>query len=162
MTGIGGAGRSTKEVIKRIQGHFGGAVRSNDSVEAMQKSIWDIFRHRNRNHSQCPTWCPNHRGDMDRANKHQLPQFVCDIIKPVFDCLTSRELLEKCVHRGTQNANEAFHHVIWERVPKEKFCGAKRLKLGVSVATVGFNDGEKGIAAVFADAPPPLEVCCRC
>ena len=48
-------------------------------------------------------------------------------------------------HGGTQNAIEAFHHLIWARCPKEKFSGIDRIKLATAVATVTFNDGEIGL-----------------
>ena len=39
VMGISGNGKLTKEQIKRIQGHFGAAVRENDSTESMKKYI---------------------------------------------------------------------------------------------------------------------------
>lgn len=93
---------------------------------------------------------------MAKANRHILPRYICDIIKPLFERLSSDELLNKCTHGGTQNANEAFHHIIWQRVPKEKFCGAQRLRLGVSMATLSFNDGERGIIAAFQAMGLPI------
>ena len=39
---------------------------------------------------------------------HGLPMFVYDFIKPIFTRLSANELLDKCVHSGTQNANEFF------------------------------------------------------
>ena len=46
-----------------------GTVRD---VAAMEKSIWDIFNHRNGDHNNCPDWYPAHKGDMEAANKSKL------------------------------------------------------------------------------------------
>jgi hypothetical protein len=76
------------------------------------------------------------------ANKNRLPDYVCDAIQPVFDRLTSNELLMKCLHGGTQNPNESFHSFIWRLVPKSKWAGRKTLEHGVNLATLLFNEGE--------------------
>lgn len=139
-TGLGGLGRLTTKAIKSIQGHYGAAIRDNDSVASMRTAIWHIFHHRNGNHQHCPDWCTS-----ENADKHRLPPFVCNYMRPVFERLSSDELLTKCTHGGTQNANESFHHLIWARCPKEKFCGIDRIKLATAVATITFNDGEVGL-----------------
>lgn len=126
----------------------------------MKKAIWAIYNHRTGNHTSCPQWCHSHSGNMVnmvKANKHRLPTYIlCDIIKPIFERLAADELLQKCIDGGTQNANEAFHHCIWERVPIEQLCGVQRLALGVNIATVSFNDGEQGVAAVFQAMGVPV------
>ena len=50
-----------------------------------------------------------------------------EAIRPVFETLTDDSLLQKCLHGGTQNSNESFHHLIWEGCPKTTFCGRERL-----------------------------------
>ena len=63
-------------------------------------------------------------------------------LKPVFTELAGDELLSKCLHGGTQNANEAFHHLIRQRCPQVVFVGKKRLENAVNSACVIYNDGE--------------------
>lgn len=150
--GAGGADRLTKKAIKSIQGHYGAAIRSHTTVDEMREAIWAIYTHRKGDHSSCPEWCPSRRGDMDAANKHKLPAFICKLMQPVFERLSSQDLLERCVHGGTQNANESFHHIIWSYCPKEKFAGQKRIEFAVNVATMSFNDGERGLLPLFARA----------
>ena len=139
----------TVKCIKSIQGHYGAAVRSNDTLPSMKSAIWAIFNHRNGDHSTCPEWCAIHDGDTDKANKNRLPKFVCDLMRPVFERLASDDLLEKCLHGGTQNANEAFHHTLWAKCPKEKFAGRSRIQLAASIATLTFNDGEASLVPAF-------------
>ena len=42
-------------------------------------------------------------------------EIVCKI-KPIFEDLSKDELLQRCLHGRTQNANESFNGMIWERV----------------------------------------------
>lgn len=67
----------------------------------------------------------------------------------MFETLTQDSLLQKCVHGGTQNTNEAFHHLIWERCPKTGFCGHRRIDLAVADATIVYNDGERKRLDIF-------------
>lgn len=143
--GIGGIGRLTTPAIKSIQGHYGAAIRSHDNVDDMKSAIWAIFYHRSGDHSKCSTWCPAvHSGNDAKANKHKLPVFVTELMKPVFERLSDSDLLKRCEHGGTQNSNESFHHLIWSKCPKEIFSSRKRIELAVSEATVIYNDGYTG------------------
>ena len=147
--GIGGQGRLTSKAIKSIQGHYGAAIRNNADISSMKADILAILQHRKGLHESCPEWCPSHRGNMDAANKSRLPMFVCKLMEPVFEYLSSDELLSKCVHGGTQNANESFHNLIWKHCPKGIFAGITRIQLGVSIATIMFNDGARGMLGLY-------------
>ena len=74
---------------------------------------------------------------------------MCDEIKPVFEALSSNDLLKKCAHGDTENTNESFHHLIWERCPETTFVARRRLELAVADATIAYNDGELGRLNVF-------------
>ena len=74
---------------------------------------------------------------------------MCKVIKPVFEQLSSDELLQKCAHGGTQNTNESYHHLIWERCPKTIFVGRSRLELAVSDATIVYNKSELSRLTIF-------------
>jgi len=151
VKGISGKGRLTDKKIKVLQGHYGAAIRQNPgNVPAMKKAVWAIYNHRNGDHQDCPEWCPMTKsGDLEVANKHRLPGFIMDLLKPVFDELGSEELLSKCAHGGTQNANEALHHLIWQRCPKAVFVGRKRLEIAVASATLVYNDGESQRQVIY-------------
>ncbi|GIX70836.1 uncharacterized protein LOC101238613 [Caerostris extrusa] len=58
-----------------------------------------------------------------------LPNNILNIIKPVYLELCSRDLLQKCLHGKTQNANESFNGTLWRRVPKEVFVWLKTVKM---------------------------------
>lgn len=95
----------------------------------------------------CPAVGPEK--DLERANKSALPKHVLTAIKPVFVKLTEDELLQKCSHGGTQNANESLHNMIWNRCPKTVFVGRTRLEISVYDAVTVFNEGEGARVNVF-------------
>ena len=145
--GIGGKGRLTQSAIKRIQGHYGGAIRSNSgNLSGMKKAIMAIWKHRTGVHEDCGEWCPR---DLNKANQNKLPTFVTNEIKLIFEDLSADALLQKCLHGGTQNANESFHQLIWKRCPKTGFVGKQRLEIAVNDATIVYNNGELGRKAIF-------------
>ena len=91
IKGIGGAGKLTKAAIKRIQGHYGGAIRKNvNDLEKMKKAIWAILFHRKGEHTEYGSWC-------DGSNKNILPEFVLEEIRSIFEDLSSDNLLKKCL-----------------------------------------------------------------
>ena len=138
-SGLGGPGRLIGKAIKQIQGHFGAAVQENDTVEDMQQSIWALYSRRNGVHDTRGNWCPGNK-NLVIANKSCLPRFVMKLIKPVVERLAHFELLSRCTHGGTQNANESFHNMIWQRCPKARLCGETRLQLAVVHATICYNN----------------------
>ena len=54
-------------------------------------------------------------------NKTNIPELIHDIIRSIFDELSKDELLSKCLHRTTQNANESLNNLIWSKCPKRVF-----------------------------------------
>ena len=108
----------------------------------MKDSIMTILYHRAGQHSKCGDWC---KGD----DKNVLPQFVINEIKPIFEDLSSDNLLIKCLHGGTQN-NESYHNLIWNRCPKTTFVGKERLELAVFDAVIVYKDGEFGRCDIFS------------
>ena len=49
-----------------------------------------------------------------------------------------RSLRSVCMHGKTQNANQSFNSLIWERAPKIRYCGLSKLKFS-------FNYGGQSI-----------------
>ena len=90
--GIGGARKLTKGAVKRIQGHYGAAIRKYvGNLDKMRAAIWAIWHHRNGDHEKCSefSWC-------DKSVKNKLPRFVMEEIKSVFEELSADTLLNKC------------------------------------------------------------------
>ena len=57
--------------------------------------------------------------------------------------------LPKCLHGKTQNANESLNGIIWERLPKIRYCGLSKLEVGVFDAVANFNYGSKASMDIF-------------
>ena len=115
----------------------------------MRKAICAIFHHRSGDHSLCDDWCPSRCGNLEKANARVLPEYILNEMKPVFETLTSTDLLSRCTHGGTQNVNESFHHLIWSLCTKEVFVGWRRLDIAVCSAVLQYNDGKMSKLAVF-------------
>ncbi|GFW62370.1 uncharacterized protein TNCV_290441 [Trichonephila clavipes] len=65
------------------------------------------------------------------------------------DSLCDQNLLRKCLHGKTQNANEAFNGCLWNVVPKEIFVELQTFSLGSYIAVITFNKGFKGLLSVL-------------
>ena len=68
---------------------------------------------------------------------------------PKYNDLTKPELRQKCLHRKTQNTNESFNGMIWNRIPKATHVDLNNLSLGVYDAIAHFNYGTKATLDVF-------------
>ena len=120
VKGIGGACKLTQKAILRIQGHYGAAIRNNaGDVDAKKKAVWVIWKHRSGDHSDCSDydWCPSFC-HWCRQCRPTPPSRLCLQGHQIFTDLASDSLLFKCTHGGTQNTNESFHNLVWERCPK--------------------------------------------
>ena len=76
----------------------------------------------------------------DRIN---IAREVYEKIRPVWLRLSVNDLLEKCLHGRTQNVNEAFNAVVWQRCPKTIYVGKVAFEISVA-SVVAFNDGAAG------------------
>ena len=122
-------------------------------------AIW----HHNRSsdedphHELCPTgetsWCGFQRdlakGTSAYCHEHPLPEAVADCIFPVFKELSKKQLLSSCLHGGTQNQNEAFNALIWQRASKQTHSNLSTVELATYLAVGCFNDGAKTIVNVL-------------
>ena len=70
------------------------------------------------NHDMCLSgddrWC-RYATDTHFKHKHGLPEYVIELVEPIYDALSTPELLGTCLHRKTQNNNEWLNKLIWGR-----------------------------------------------
>ena len=71
------------------------------------------------------------------------------ILTKIFQELSNEELLRKCIHGETQNANESLNNIIRMKCPKQVFVERSVLQLYVNSVILQFNEGQFGIAKVF-------------
>ena len=155
MKGLGGTGKLTDTIIDRLQNYYGLAIRNNvGNLENMRKATLAALFHLASSsdhsyHDHCPdgakSWC-QYKADM--ANNTTLykpgpglPKIVIYHVKPIFADLSDPALLEKCLHGKTQNQNESFNAMIWNRIPKEIRVNASTFEFGVFDAVSHFNLG---------------------
>ncbi|XP_028418587.1 uncharacterized protein LOC114544031 [Dendronephthya gigantea] len=163
--GLGRKGRLTDAMIEKLQNYYGIAIRTNcKDIESMKKAIYAALCHcassgKDDYHIHCPdgkdSWCGFKR---DKANatkeyKHGagLPKQVIGHVKPIFDRLSESSLLQRCLDGKTQNQNESFNAMIWNRVPKEVFVGSDVFSLGVYDAAAHFNTGASAAIELLKD-----------
>jgi len=59
-------------------------------------------------------------------------------------------VMKCCLHGKTQNANESYNGMIWNRVPKHTHVGLQNFSFGVYDAIAHFNYGQKATIDVFS------------
>ena len=157
--GLGGMGRLTDKKIDTLQNCVGFAIRSHpNDLDGMKKSVSAVLNHvastaDNPMHDECPdgpdTWC-KYKLDRDKyKHRNGLPLPVRDFIKPVFKDLAKEELLRKCLHGKTQNANECLNKLIWDRCSKEVYAESIVIEDAAYSAVSYFNDGCNSIINVM-------------
>ena len=162
-TPLSGRGKLTDKVINSFQNYFGLAIRQNQGqLYAMKKAVGAVLWHctdfddNSYRHRFCPTgettWCKWQREKehgVQQQSKTSIPKWIHDLLKPIFEELSSDELLSRCLHGQTQNANECLNGIIWSKCPKNIFIQRDILEIGVNSAIIEFNDGPTGIYNVL-------------
>ena len=72
-----------------------------------------------------------------------LDEAVIKAVKPIYLDLINPVELKGCLHGLTQNQNESFNSMIWERAPKTTYCGYDKLEFAVYDACAHFNYGRE-------------------
>ena len=157
---ISGKGRMTDaDAIKFI--YFAKAIReSKTDLDKLYEKSWAIFNHyystdKEPMHDWCdPEWCKYLQAKVagqpfSHNSKSTIPRACLDLIKPVFEELCSQTSLACVVGGGSQNANEAFHSLLWTMVPKHRFCSSTILRMGLGLSTIIYNDGYSSLDKLF-------------
>jgi len=130
---LGGRGKLTDKTIDRLQNYYGIAVRGNvgdlpGMKAAIHTTLFHVASSKDNNwHDHCPkgvsSWCRFQKDIGLSAYKPGpgLPLTVIKHVKPIYEELSRDSLLVNCLHGKTQNQNESFNSLIWERLPKTKY-----------------------------------------
>ena len=163
---VGGAGRLTDKVIDRIQTYYGYAIRNKGNDEKIIRAVWAIFYHLilgssyeslEAQHSYCPdgddTWCKYKKDMLHGTTTYNrtkcLPFVFRGELKPIFEQLSSSDLLNSCKRGLTQNQNESLNNVLWTKCSKRVFIGKDRFTIAVCEAITAFNDGARSTKTLF-------------
>ena len=150
-------------MIDRLQNYYGIAIRSNvNNLEAMKEAILAALFYcasssENEHHNYCPdggdSWCGFKADKAKGTSKFKpgagLPLKVIAEVKPIFARLSDEHLLQKCLHGLTQNQNESFNGMIWDRVPKSTFVGKDIFEFDVYDAVANFNMGAEAVKEIL-------------
>ncbi|XP_011688297.1 PREDICTED: uncharacterized protein LOC105450244 [Wasmannia auropunctata] len=157
--GLGGKGKLTAK-LDELSVYYGLVIRKNkDSVPNMKKAIWATLKHKsstdkNPQHENCPpgkdsccTWQQAKAENKlaDYKYKTALPDKVLKAITPVYEELSNKDLLERCVGGYTQNNNESLNVMIWSFAPKRTFSSSETVEIASYFAASIFNEGFKSI-----------------
>lgn len=129
----------------------------------MRKDIWATLYHKistdeKPQHHLCPEgidslcdWQKSKAfGNLESyTHKEPMCQEVFHAVKPIYEELSSDDLLERCLGGYTQNANKAFNAAVWSIAPKSKSNGKTILDIAANLAVIQYNDGLTGINSVM-------------
>ena len=151
-------------MIDRLQNYYGISIhRNKGDIVGMKKAIYASVFHvasskTNCWHDHCPTgkdsWC-GYQADLANGTKHYVPGaglptgITCKHVKPIFEELSSDELLSKCLHGHTQNQNESVNGTVWNRLPKYTYVGLRQFEIGIYDAVSNFNIGNLSVIKTF-------------
>ena len=135
-------------------------------IDQIINAVWAIFYHMilgpsyesvAAQHSYCPdgkdSWCKYKKDTFFGTNTYDrtkcLPFVFRGELKPIFDRLSSQELLKSCSKGLTQNQNESLNSVLWTKCSKRVFVGKDRFTIAVCEAITQFNDGARSTQSLF-------------
>ncbi|XP_076673163.1 uncharacterized protein LOC143371637 [Andrena cerasifolii] len=153
---LGGKNKLTDKLIKQLTVYYGLAIRRHSgSIDDMYEAIWATYYHKISSdkypkHMYCPkgsgSWCKWRKAEAEGTLKqfnHEPPlhEDVAKEIKSIYEDLSSKELLERCLGGETQNNNESFNSSLWRLAPKHLHCGLKTIEISAFIAAGIFNEG---------------------
>ena len=157
--GLGGKGKLTDAMIDKLQNYYGIAIRANvNNAEEMEKAVLASFFHCASSqsrplHDYCPdgpdSWCGFRKDKRTYKHGSGLPLPIIAKVKPIYQRLSDKTLLRKCLHGKTQNQNESLNALVWQRVPKEVFVAKETIEFGLYDAIAHFNNGAQIVLSLY-------------
>nr|XP_012230245.1 PREDICTED: uncharacterized protein LOC105676716 [Linepithema humile] len=158
---LGGKGKLTNVLIKKLTKYYGLAIRRNiESVDDMAKAIMTYYHLCSTNkkpmHENCSpgpdSWCRYHVAQASDTNFDHPPALHPDVAKhllPIYKDLSRKDLLERCLGGHTQNANESFNSTVWRLAPKHLHSGIKVIEIAAYIAAGVFNEGYYAVLKIM-------------
>ncbi|XP_032688218.1 uncharacterized protein LOC116852215 [Odontomachus brunneus] len=76
---------------------------------------------------------------------------VFDAIKPIYEELSSDDLLKRCLGGYTQNSNENYNALIWSMAPKSVFSGKVIIDTASNIAVCTYNEGYSNLMKIMKE-----------
>lgn len=160
---LGGRGKLTEALVKKLSLYYGLAIRRNiNSVEDMKKAIIATYDHMistddDPKHDNCPvgadSWCKWKKaealGTKPPVHPKPLHHDVQKAILPIYKDLSRDDLIERCLGGHTQNANESFNSTVWRLALKHLNSGLKIVEIAAYLAACLFNEGSSSILSIM-------------
>ena len=86
---------------------------------------------------------------------HHLDPVFLEFLTPLFDRLSEKKLLKRCLPGLSQNANESVNSLVWNRCPKHRNRGLKSVETAAASAIMQFNIGATGRHGVMKELEIP-------
>jgi hypothetical protein len=168
--GLGGMHGLTDNAINKIQQFYSWIILNNTGdVDKMRRYIMAMYNHISSTdlepkHDEChPTICKyliaksnNEAYSHDDRQHFHIAPSVMEHVKHIFEDLAKPELLKKCVHGKTQNANECFNSVIWNFLPKNGFANRGLAEFATYLAVCIYNEGYTSVLQVLDSLGCPV------
>ena len=153
-------GNLKEATIVKLTNYYRAAIVQNaPDVDRMKNSVLATLYHcastdEKPLHKRCPegenSWCFFNRAlaKSEKPKSHKteihtpLNAIVIEKMIPLYQRLSSKELLRRCTRAKTQNANESLHSVIWNICPKEIFVSSRKVDMAVAEAISLVNQGQ--------------------
>lgn len=142
--------------------YYGLAIRRHpNSAKDMKNAVWAVYYHnissdKNPQHMYCPEgkdswWRVAEANGSLKSLRHKPPLIdkVSDAIKPVFEALSSDDLMEWCTGGNTQNSNESVNACVWKLAPKHLHSAAKTIEIATYIGVSLFNKGHITILKIM-------------
>lgn len=161
-------GRLTKAAIEKLKKYYGKAIRNNvkkdittteerdQAVQLMKTAILAGLFHclklpDKERHKYCPSnsWCKYKKGLPCPDKPYHLDSVFKEHLIKIYDRLTDSALLARCLPGYTQNANESINSLVWNKCPKHKWHGNRRVQLAASSAALHFSGGASAKHAIM-------------
>lgn len=127
-----------------------GGAQKDQAIGKMQHSIQAVLYHSCKltNNEERHRFCPpddscKFRSERKMDDKpHHLDPVFCHLLKPVFDRLSEKQLIERCLPGYSQNQNKSFNSFIWKRAPKHTWRWPNVIRAAVNIAVIQWNVGQ--------------------
>lgn len=161
---LGGKGKLTDSLINKLTKYYGLAIRRNvNDIDKMEKAIMATYYHlcatntnAEKNHENCPpgadSWCKYQAAQAKGEAYDHPPPLHPDVQKHIFSIyqdLSNKDLLERCIGGHTQNANESFNATIWRLAPKHLNVGIKIIEIAAYIAACVFNEDYNSVLKIM-------------
>ena len=158
MNGVGSKDKLIAKLIDELSVFYGLAIQRNkDFVKDMKTAIGATLKHKsstdiNPHHDSCPlgddSWCTwqkaKAQGKLAKySHKPASSDDLLSEITPVYEDLSSENLLQRCIGGFKQNNNESFNALKWSFASKRVFSGAETVRIASYLAESIFNEGSR-------------------